>query len=68
MAMNKGVQMSKNDLTIERAKLKTSTTTKKKTAGRMAKLKASSWYKGAARSIGIGNRNRREKRNELIND
>jgi hypothetical protein len=59
--------MSKNDLTIVRApKLKTSTTTKRKTAGRTAKLKASSWYKGAARSIGIGNRDQREKRNELI--
>jgi hypothetical protein len=61
--------MSKNDLTIVRAsRLKASATPKKKAVGRTAKLKESSWYKGAARSIGIGNRNRREKRNELIND
>jgi hypothetical protein len=61
--------MSKNDLARVRApKVKISTTTKKKTASRAAKLKASSWYKGAVRSIGIGHRNRREKRNKLIND
>jgi len=46
--------MSKNDLTAVRApKLKTSAIATKKTKGRLAKLKTSSWYEDAARSVGI---------------
>ena len=54
--------MSKNDLTAVRApKLKTSVIATKRTKGRLAKLKTSSWYEGAARSVGI-NKGRAEKR------
>ena len=61
--------MSKNDLTVVHApKLNTSATAKKKRTERTAKLKLSGWYKGAARSIGISNRNRDSKKHELIND
>ena len=35
---------------------------KKKTKGRMAKLKTSSWYDGAARSVGINKGRPPEKR------
>jgi hypothetical protein len=46
--------MSKNDLTAVRApKLKTSAIATKRTKGRLAKLKTSSWYEDAARSVGI---------------
>jgi len=38
-----------------------SATKKKKTASRMAKLKSSSWYEGASRSLGISKRKLREK-------
>ena len=39
---------------------------KKKLAGRMAKLKSSSWYEGAARSIGISNGKPLEYGNERV--
>ena len=35
---------------------------KKKTKGRMAKLKTSRWYEGAARSVGIAKGGPRDKR------
>ena len=55
--------MSKNDLTAVRApKLKTSVIATKKTKGRPAKLKTSSWYEGAARSVGINKGRPAEKR------
>jgi hypothetical protein len=49
------------------SKLKMSATEKKKTAGRTAKLKSSSWYEGAARSLGISKGKLREKTDERIN-
>jgi hypothetical protein len=53
--------MSKNDLTAVRApKLKMIAT--KRTKGRLAKLKTSSWYEGAARSVGINKGKPAEKR------
>jgi len=39
---------------------------KKKLVGRMAKLKSSSWYEGAARSIGISNGKPLEYGNERV--
>lgn len=52
--------MSKNDLTSVRApKVKTSVIAK----ARLAKLKTSSWYEGAARSVGI-NKGRPAERRE----
>jgi hypothetical protein len=55
--------MSKNDLTAVRApKLKTSAIATKRTKGRLAKLKTSSWYEGAARSVGINKGRPAEKR------
>jgi hypothetical protein len=55
--------MSKNDLTAGRApKLKTSVIATKRTKGGLAKLKTSSWYEGAARSVGINKRRAAEKR------
>jgi hypothetical protein len=46
--------MSKNDLTSVRApKVKTSVIATKRTKARLAKLKTSSWYEDAARSVGI---------------
>ena len=46
--------MSKNDVTKTGAtKSKVSADKKKKGGGRTAKLKSSTWYQGAARSIGI---------------
>jgi hypothetical protein len=54
--------MSKNDLTAVRApKLKTSVATKR-TKGRLAKLKTSSWYEDAARLVGINKGRPAEKR------
>ena len=45
--------MSKNDLTSVRApKVKTLVIATKRTKARLAKLKTSSWYEGAARSVG----------------
>jgi hypothetical protein len=56
--------MSKNDLTAVRApKLKTSVIATKRTKGRLAKLKTSSWYEGAARSVEI-NKGRPAKKRE----
>jgi hypothetical protein len=44
----------KDDLTkVDATKSKVSTSKKKRTAGKTAKLKSSNWYQGAARSIGI---------------
>jgi len=55
--------MSKNDLTAVRApKLKTSVIATKRTKVRLAKLKTSSWYEGAAQSVGINKRSPAEKR------
>ena len=46
--------MSKNDLTSVRApKVKTLVIATKRTKARLAKLKTSNWYEGAARSVGI---------------
>jgi hypothetical protein len=47
------------------SKLKVPASKKKKTAGRMAKLKSSSWYEGAARSIRISSRRAQEKGDEF---
>jgi hypothetical protein len=59
--------LSKKDVSSASAsKPKMSATKKKKTAGRMAKLKSSSWYEGAARSLGISKRKPREKTDERI--
>jgi hypothetical protein len=47
-------QVFKNDvIKVGAAKSKGSTSKKKRTAGKTAKLKSSDWYQGAARSIGI---------------
>jgi hypothetical protein len=55
--------VSKNDLTSVRApKVKTSVIATKKTKARLAKLKTSSWYEGAARSVGINKGRPAEKR------
>ena len=55
---------AKNDLTAVRApKLKTSVIATKRTKGRLAKLKTSSWYEGAARSVEI-NKERPAKKRE----
>ena len=55
--------MSKNDLTSVRApKVKTSVIATKRTKARLAKLKTSSWYEGAARSVGINKGRPAEKR------
>src|SRR5215470_2997008 len=55
--------MSKNDLTSVRApKVKTSVIATKRTKARLAKLKTSSWYEGAARSVGINKGRPTEKR------
>src|SRR5215475_469078 len=55
--------MSKNDLTSVRApKVKTSVIATKRTKARLAKLKTSSWYEGAARSVGINKGRPVEKR------
>jgi hypothetical protein len=55
--------MSKNNLTAVRAaKLKTSVIATKRTNDRPAKLKTSSWYEGAARSVGINKGRLAEKR------
>src|SRR5262245_56015991 len=71
MAKNAGVRlstggrifMSKNDLTSVRApKVKTSVIATKRTKARLAKLKTSSWYEGAARSVGINKGRPAEKR------
>jgi hypothetical protein len=59
--------LSKKDVSRASAsKLKISATKKKKTAGRMVKLKSSSWYEGAARSLGISKGKLREKSDERI--
>ena len=47
-------------------KFKMSVTKKKKTADRLVKLKSSSWYEGAARSIGISKAKPFEKRDNMI--
>ena len=58
-----GIFMSKNDLTSVRApKVKTSVIATKRTKARLAKLKTSSWYEGAARSVGINKGRPAEKR------
>ena len=44
------------------SKFNMSVKNKKKTKGRMAKLKTSSWYDGAARSVGINKGRPPEKR------
>ena len=71
MAKNAGVRlstggrifMSKNDLTSVRApKVKTSVIATKRTKARLAKLKTSSWYEGAARSVGTNKGRPAEKR------
>jgi hypothetical protein len=66
MAKNAGVRLSsgsKNDLTSVRApKVKTSVIATKRTKARLAKLKISSWYEGAARSVGINKERPAEKR------
>src|SRR5262245_15309360 len=55
--------MSKNDLTSVRApKVRTSVIATKRTKARLAKLKTSSWYEGAARSVGINKGTPVEKR------
>jgi hypothetical protein len=55
--------MSKNDVTSVRApKVKTSVIATKRTKARLAKLKTSSWYEGAARSVGINKGRPAEKR------
>ena len=55
--------MSKNDLTAVRApKLKTSVIATKRTKAKLAKLKTSSWYEGAERSVGINKGRPAEKR------
>ena len=55
--------MSKNDLTAVRApKRKKSVIATKRTKGRLDKLKTSSWYEGAARSVGINKGRPAEKR------
>jgi hypothetical protein len=55
--------MSKNDLTAVRPpNLKISVIATKRTKGRRAKLKTSSWYEGAARSVGISKGRKQEKR------
>ena len=55
--------MSKNDLTSVRApKVKISVIATKRTKARLAKLKTSSWYEGAARSVGINKGRPAEKR------
>ena len=55
--------MSKNDLTSVRApKPKTSVIATKRTKARLAKLKTSNWYEGAARSVGINKGRPAEKR------
>ena len=55
--------MSKKDLTAVRApKLKTSVIATKRTKARLAKLNTSSWYEGAARSVGINKGRLVEKR------
>src|SRR5215475_6721806 len=55
--------MSKNDLTSVCApKVRTSVIATKRTKARLAKLKTSSWYEGAARSVGINKGRPVEKR------
>lgn len=46
---------------VRAPKVKTSVIATKRTKARLAKLKTSSWYEGAARSVGI-NKGRAEKR------
>ena len=59
--------MSKEDVSSAPAsKAKMRAIKKKKLAGRMAKLKSSSWYEGAARSIGISNGKPLEYGNERV--
>jgi hypothetical protein len=43
--------MAKNE--VRAPKVKKSVIAKKKTKAKLAKLKTSSWYEGAARSVGI---------------
>jgi hypothetical protein len=55
--------LSKRDESKARApKFNMSVKKKKKIAGSMAKLKKSSWYEGAARSVGIRKERAPEKR------
>ena len=55
--------MSKNDLTSARApKVKTSVIATKRAKVRLAKLKTSSWYEGAAQSVRINKGRPAEKR------
>ena len=59
--------MSEKDASSAHAsKAKMRAIKKKKLAGRMAKLKSSSWYEGAARSIGISNGKPLEYGNERV--
>ena len=58
--------MSKKDVSrTPPLKLKMSAT-KKKMAVRTAKLKSSSWYEGATRSIAINKGKPRENRNDVV--
>jgi hypothetical protein len=54
--------MSKNDLTSVRAPKVKKVIATKRTKARLAKLKTSSWYEGAARSVGINKGRPAEKR------
>jgi hypothetical protein len=54
--------LSKKDKSKARAPKFNVSVKKKKIAGSMAKLKKSSWYEGAARSVGISKERPPEKR------
>jgi hypothetical protein len=59
----RGRQLSKKDKTkTPNSKLKRSAIKKSLSSGKTAKLKSSSWYEGAARSINISNKEAARKR------